>query len=140
MVDKFYVCTRYLWCQIVWWFFSTIKSLAYIYLDMCNLTVLIFEEVRRSHEKETRIMPYIPYTVDTSLSHPPNWGLWLKFWDKIFQKLCLCETSACLILPPPHHAGSRFSGYQWQVHCKILKLIKVYSLSLNIKGKYSDKW
>ena len=46
-------------------------------------------------------MPYIPYTVDTSLSHPPNWGLWLKFWDKIFQKLCLCETSACLILHPP---------------------------------------
>ena len=51
--------------------------------------------------------------------------------------MCLCETSACLMLPPPPHlVGSRFGGCQWQVHCKILKPILIYSLSLKIKGKY----
>ena len=51
--ERFLVCTRYLWCQLDWFFYSTIKSLAYIYtyVDTCNLAFLIFEEVKSSHQK-----------------------------------------------------------------------------------------
>ena len=51
--ERFLVCTRHLWCQLDWFFYSTIKSLAYIYtyVDTCNLAFLIFEEVKSSHKK-----------------------------------------------------------------------------------------
>ena len=51
--ERFLVCTRYLWCQLDWFFYSTIKSLAYIYtyVDTCNLAFLIVEEVKSSHQK-----------------------------------------------------------------------------------------
>ena len=51
--ERFLVCTRYLWCRLDWFFYSTIKSLAYIYtyVDTCNLAFLIFEEVKSSHQK-----------------------------------------------------------------------------------------
>ena len=40
------------------------------------------------------------------------------------------------VAPPPlstHLAGSWFGGCQWHVHCKIIKLIEVYSLSLTLR-------
>ena len=51
--ERFLVCTRHLWCQLDWFFYSTMKSLAYIYthVDTCNLAFLIFEEVKSSHKK-----------------------------------------------------------------------------------------
>lgn len=100
LVDEFFVSTWHLWYQLDWLFYSTIKSPTYIYLDMCNLVVLIFEEVRRSHKKMKPewCSAYHTQWIIYSPSHPPNGDYASRFGTKSL-KNCLCETSASLICP-----------------------------------------